>query len=81
MYSVCFRLTADNYILKVIKKMISETSSGALLANDCLVHYTISDLPFGGVGKDSRTMHHLTFRVFFFKKNIKILMENPKPNR
>lgn len=31
--------------------MISETSSGALLANDCLVHYTISDLPFGGVGE------------------------------
>lgn len=31
--------------------MISETSSGALLANDCLVHFTISDLPFGGVGE------------------------------
>jgi len=36
---------------QVIKQMISETSSGALLANDCLVHFTISDLPFGGVGE------------------------------
>ncbi|XP_072312196.1 aldehyde dehydrogenase family 3 member A2-like [Eucyclogobius newberryi] len=35
---------------KVIQKMISETSSGALLANDCLVHFTVSALPFGGVG-------------------------------
>lgn len=31
--------------------MIAETSSGALLANDCLVHFTVSALPFGGVGK------------------------------
>ncbi|XP_029373150.1 LOW QUALITY PROTEIN: fatty aldehyde dehydrogenase-like [Echeneis naucrates] len=35
---------------KLIKRVIAETSSGALLANDCLVHYTISELPFGGVG-------------------------------
>lgn len=31
--------------------MITETSSGALLANDCLVHATVSALPFGGVGE------------------------------
>ncbi|KAJ0063996.1 hypothetical protein NL108_015727, partial [Boleophthalmus pectinirostris] len=34
---------------KLIQRMISETSSGALLANDCLVHFTVSTLPFGGV--------------------------------
>lgn len=30
--------------------MVDETSSGGLLANDCLVHYSVSSLPFGGVG-------------------------------
>uniref|UniRef100_A0A4W4HLG1 Aldehyde dehydrogenase n=1 Tax=Electrophorus electricus TaxID=8005 RepID=A0A4W4HLG1_ELEEL len=43
---------------KVIKQMISETSSGALLANDCLIHYTISDLPFGGVGNSGMGCYH-----------------------
>lgn len=31
--------------------MRDETSSGGLLANDCLVHFSINSLPFGGVGK------------------------------
>ncbi|XP_051522167.1 aldehyde dehydrogenase family 3 member A2a [Myxocyprinus asiaticus] len=43
---------------KVIKQMISETSSGALIANDCLVHFTISDLPFGGVGNSGTGCYH-----------------------
>lgn len=36
---------------QLIKRVIAETSSGALLANDCLVHFTVSALPFGGVGE------------------------------
>ncbi|XP_076138263.1 aldehyde dehydrogenase family 3 member A2-like [Alosa pseudoharengus] len=43
---------------KLIRQMISETSSGALLANDCLVHFTISDLPFGGVGNSGIGCYH-----------------------
>ncbi|XP_063060898.1 aldehyde dehydrogenase family 3 member A2-like [Engraulis encrasicolus] len=43
---------------KVIKQFMSETSSGALLANDCLVHYTVSDLPFGGVGNSGMGCYH-----------------------
>ncbi|XP_038160513.1 aldehyde dehydrogenase family 3 member A2-like [Cyprinodon tularosa] len=35
---------------KLIKKVIAETSSGALVANDCIVHFLDSALPFGGVG-------------------------------
>lgn len=31
--------------------MRDETSSGGLVANDCLVHYSVSSLPFGGVGE------------------------------
>lgn len=36
---------------QLIRRVITETSSGALLANDCLVHATVSALPFGGVGE------------------------------
>lgn len=43
---------------QLIKRVIAETSSGALLANDCLVHFTVSALPFGGVGE--WTAVHLT---------------------
>ncbi|XP_013856315.1 fatty aldehyde dehydrogenase [Austrofundulus limnaeus] len=39
-----------SYDKKLIKRMLAETSSGALLANDCLVHFIDSALPFGGVG-------------------------------
>lgn len=34
--------------------MTDETSSGGLLANDCLVHYSVSSLPFGGVGEHTQ---------------------------
>lgn len=37
--------------MQVIKRMTEETSSGALLVNDCLVHFSVSSLPFGGVGE------------------------------
>ncbi|KAI4885477.1 hypothetical protein NFI96_007017 [Prochilodus magdalenae] len=43
---------------KVIRQMIAETSSGGLLANDCLVHFTVSDLPFGGVGNSGTGRYH-----------------------
>ncbi|KAJ4935508.1 hypothetical protein JOQ06_017040 [Pogonophryne albipinna] len=43
---------------KLIKRVIAETSSGALLANDCLVHFTVSALPFGGVGYSGMGCYH-----------------------
>ncbi|XP_067101911.1 aldehyde dehydrogenase family 3 member A2-like [Osmerus mordax] len=43
---------------KLIRRVIAETSSGALLANDCLVHFTISALPFGGVGNSGMGRYH-----------------------
>uniref|UniRef100_A0A3B5LA38 Aldehyde dehydrogenase n=1 Tax=Xiphophorus couchianus TaxID=32473 RepID=A0A3B5LA38_9TELE len=36
--------------VKLIEKVLAETSSGALVANDCIVHFLDSALPFGGVG-------------------------------
>uniref|UniRef100_A0A6Q2XXH3 Aldehyde dehydrogenase n=1 Tax=Esox lucius TaxID=8010 RepID=A0A6Q2XXH3_ESOLU len=46
---------------KVIKKVIAETSSGGVLANDCLVHYSVSALPFGGVGNSGMGSYHGKF--------------------
>jgi len=43
---------------KVIKRMIEETSSGGVLANDCLVHYSVAGLPFGGVGNSGMGCYH-----------------------
>ena len=30
--------------------MIEETTSGGVTVNDVMMHYTLSSLPFGGVG-------------------------------
>ncbi|XP_018586141.1 fatty aldehyde dehydrogenase-like isoform X3 [Scleropages formosus] len=43
---------------KLIKRMIAETSSGGVLANDCLVQYSVSSLPFGGVGNSGMGAYH-----------------------
>ncbi|XP_047451108.1 aldehyde dehydrogenase family 3 member A2-like [Mugil cephalus] len=52
---VIYVFSHDN---KLIKKVIAETSSGALLANDTLVHFTVSALPFGGVGNSGMGSYH-----------------------
>uniref|UniRef100_A0A8B9Z7G9 Aldehyde dehydrogenase family 3 member A2 n=1 Tax=Buteo japonicus TaxID=224669 RepID=A0A8B9Z7G9_9AVES len=36
---------------KLIKRVISETSSGGVTGNDVIMHSVLSTLPFGGVGK------------------------------
>ncbi|XP_032901630.1 aldehyde dehydrogenase family 3 member A2-like [Amblyraja radiata] len=43
---------------KLIKRMIAETSSGGVTANDCLIHYTVHTLPFGGVGESGFGAYH-----------------------
>ncbi|XP_060792417.1 aldehyde dehydrogenase family 3 member A2b [Neoarius graeffei] len=50
--------SSDN---KLIKRMISETSSGGVLANDCLVQFSVSSLPFGGVGNSGMGCYHGKF--------------------
>lgn len=52
---VVYVFSHDN---KLIKRVLAETSSGALLANDCLVHFTVSALPFGGVGNSGMGCYH-----------------------
>ncbi|KAL0162181.1 hypothetical protein M9458_041577, partial [Cirrhinus mrigala] len=43
---------------KLIKRMIAETSSGGVVANDCLMHFSVSSLPFGGVGNSGMGCYH-----------------------
>jgi aldehyde dehydrogenase (NAD+) len=40
------------------EKIIKNTSSGGFVANDCLVHFTNLDLPFGGVGSSGYSAYH-----------------------
>ncbi|XP_041097005.1 aldehyde dehydrogenase family 3 member A2-like isoform X3 [Polyodon spathula] len=47
-----------SYDKKLIKRMISETSSGGVIANDTLLHYSVGSLPFGGVGKSGIGSYH-----------------------
>ncbi|XP_074869633.1 aldehyde dehydrogenase family 3 member A2-like isoform X2 [Carettochelys insculpta] len=66
---------------KLIKRMISETSSGGVTANDVLMHFTLPDLPFGGVGYSGMGAYHgrHSFETFSHRRSclIKSLkMEN-----
>lgn len=38
-------------LLQVIKKVIAETSSGGVTANDVIAHISVHSLPYGGVGE------------------------------
>ncbi|KAM4701665.1 aldehyde dehydrogenase family 3 member A2 isoform 2-T2 [Discoglossus pictus] len=56
---------------KVIKKMISETSSGGVTANDVIMHFTVVELPFGGVGHSGIGAYHgkHSFDTFSHKRS------------
>lgn len=43
---------ASSHLTKAIKRMIEETTSGGVTVNDVMMHYTVSSLPFGGVGEN-----------------------------
>ncbi|CAH2222502.1 fatty aldehyde dehydrogenase isoform X1 [Pelobates cultripes] len=55
---------------KVIKKMIAATSSGGVTANDVIMHFTVIELPFGGVGQSGMGAYHgkHTFETFSHKR-------------
>lgn len=56
---------------KVIKKMIAETSSGGVTANDVIVHITVPTLPFGGVGNSGMGAYHgkKSFETFSHRRS------------
>uniref|UniRef100_A0A2K6GIA1 Aldehyde dehydrogenase, dimeric NADP-preferring n=1 Tax=Propithecus coquereli TaxID=379532 RepID=A0A2K6GIA1_PROCO len=56
---------------KVIKKMIAETSSGGVTANDVIAHITVHTLPFGGVGYSGMGSYHgkKSFETFSHRRS------------
>ena len=46
---------------KVQNQFLNETSSGGLLFNDTLMHLTLEQLPFGGVGDSGMGAYHGKF--------------------
>jgi acyl-CoA reductase-like NAD-dependent aldehyde dehydrogenase len=51
---------------EVVEKVLSNTTSGGAIANDCLMHAACSSLPFGGVGPSGCGAYHgrLSFETF-----------------
>uniref|UniRef100_A0AAA9TJ59 Aldehyde dehydrogenase, dimeric NADP-preferring n=2 Tax=Bos TaxID=9903 RepID=A0AAA9TJ59_BOVIN len=56
---------------KVIKKMIAETSSGGVTANDVVVHISVHSLPYGGVGDSGMGSYHgrKSFETFSHRRS------------
>ena len=54
------------------EKVLKQTSSGALVINDSLIHFVMIDLPFGGVGKSGVGKYHgeASFEVFSHRKSV-----------
>lgn len=53
--------------------MIEETTSGGVTVNDVMMHYTLSSLPFGGVGKAQIQPLVLMIHIIFFKRDKALL--------
>jgi len=56
----------------VYKQFINRTSSGAAVANDTALHFSVDTLPFGGVGESGIGNYHgkFSFDVFSHKKAV-----------
>jgi hypothetical protein len=53
---------------------MNETSSGAALANDTMMHAAVPELPFGGVGGSGMGAYHgkLSFDLFSHRKAVMV---------
>ncbi|KAG0558470.1 hypothetical protein KC19_10G030700 [Ceratodon purpureus] len=60
--------TNKNYV----KRFTEETSSGALVTNDCILQFVVPDLPFGGVGESGTGAYHgkASFDSFSHRKSV-----------
>jgi acyl-CoA reductase-like NAD-dependent aldehyde dehydrogenase len=41
-----------------INKVRTHTQSGAFIVNDVLIHFTVDELPFGGIGESGMGSYH-----------------------
>lgn len=58
--------TLSSCLSKAVKRMIDETTSGGVTVNDVMMHYTLSSLPFGGVGMCFSLFYNMEVSGFFF---------------
>lgn len=58
--------------LEVADLFLKNTSSGNVLVNDTILHFSVPSLPFGGVGSSGIGSYHgkLTFDTFVHKKGV-----------
>ena len=54
------------------EKVLKQTSSGALVINESLIHFIMVDLPFGGVGESGMGKYHgqASFEAFSHRKSV-----------
>jgi len=57
-----------------VERVMNETSSGAALANDTMMHAAVPELPFGGVGGSGMGAYHgkLSFDLFSHRKAVMV---------
>ena len=57
---------------KCREQVLTGTSSGGACINDCLFHYTVKELPFGGVGASGMGAYHgkASFDTFSHQKSV-----------
>ncbi len=58
--------------LQIQERVIRETSSGAVMINDTVIHQTLKDIPFGGIGESGMGSYHGydSFRTFSHLKPV-----------
>lgn len=63
---------------KLIKQMLDSTSSGGVTVNDVIMHFTLSSLPFGGVGSSGMGAYHGKHSFNTFSHQRPYLLRNLK---
>lgn len=63
----------------VVKRFRRETSSGAILVNDTILHFAVDTLPFGGVGNSGVGNYHGRFSFECFSHTKAILHKDFNP--
>ncbi|XP_059235547.1 aldehyde dehydrogenase family 3 member A2 isoform X9 [Mustela nigripes] len=63
---------------KLVRRMINSTSSGGVTANDVIMHFTLSSLPFGGVGSSGMGAYHGKYSFDTFSHQRPCLLKSLK---
>ncbi|XP_044105287.1 aldehyde dehydrogenase family 3 member A2 isoform X1 [Neovison vison] len=63
---------------KLVRRMIEGTSSGGVTANDVIMHFTLSSLPFGGVGSSGMGAYHGKYSFDTFSHQRPCLLKSLK---